>query len=61
MKFGKFFGDIQGYLIGISSIDIQGIYYACFVYEVLVIWYKGYCVMGRVGGCLTSIGTLRQY
>ena len=26
MKFGKFFGDIQGYLIDISSVDIQGIY-----------------------------------
>ena len=43
MKFWKFFGEIQGYLIGISSVDIQGIYHTSFVYEVLVLWYKGYC------------------
>ena len=32
------------------------------MYEVLVIWYKGYCVMGRVGGCLIGwvVGGLKS-
>ena len=33
-------GNFQGFLKDISCCDIQGIYFACYVYEVLVLRYK---------------------